>query len=141
MLRACIVQGSQQIWVAALWYWGHQLNNSTTATPPWWTVLILWPLAAMSFLFAYLMLYGLPGELPLVYSSEDFSSDSSVFPRILPSDATQGTQLPQDLVPQEARSLVPRIRSSSGLLVVWGKHHPLRHETVQVLTSPSALRS
>jgi alpha-1,3-glucan synthase len=28
--------------------------------PPWWIVLILWPLAIMSFVFAYVMLYGLP---------------------------------------------------------------------------------
>ncbi|PBK78186.1 modular protein with glycoside hydrolase family 13 and glycosyltransferase family 5 domains [Armillaria solidipes] len=60
-LRACIVQGSQQIWVAALWYWGHSLTGqSDDYTPPWWIVLIVWPLALMSFLFAYLMLYGLP---------------------------------------------------------------------------------
>ena len=59
-MRACLVQGSQQIWVAALWYWGHELNGQETSAPPWWVVLILWPLAAMSFAFAYLMLYGLP---------------------------------------------------------------------------------
>ena len=29
---------------------------------PWWIVLIVWPLAVMSFLFAYLMLFGLPGQ-------------------------------------------------------------------------------
>jgi len=28
ILRACIVQGSQQIWVAALWYWGDRLNSA-----------------------------------------------------------------------------------------------------------------
>jgi alpha-1,3-glucan synthase len=63
MLRACIVQGSQQIWVAALWYWGFQLQNASVGSlAPWWIVLIVWPLSAMSFLFAYLMLYGLPGK-------------------------------------------------------------------------------
>ncbi|KAI0748206.1 glycoside hydrolase family 13 and glycosyltransferase family 5 domain-containing protein [Daedaleopsis nitida] len=61
MLRACIVQGSQQIWVAALWYWGFILDGAAQdSLPPWWIVLIVWPLAVMSFLFAYLMLYGLP---------------------------------------------------------------------------------
>ncbi|KAI0306448.1 modular protein with glycoside hydrolase family 13 and glycosyltransferase family 5 domains [Multifurca ochricompacta] len=61
MLRACIVQGSQQIWVAALWYWGYQFQGVQQGyLPPWWIVLIVWPLAAISFLFAYLMLYGLP---------------------------------------------------------------------------------
>ncbi|KAF8636652.1 hypothetical protein AX17_003459 [Amanita inopinata Kibby_2008] len=60
-LRACIVQGSQQIWVAALWYWGNSLNGRPDGyIPPWWIILILWPLACMSFLFAYVMLYGLP---------------------------------------------------------------------------------
>ncbi|KAI0302169.1 modular protein with glycoside hydrolase family 13 and glycosyltransferase family 5 domains [Russula brevipes] len=61
MLRACIVQGSQQIWVAALWYWGFQLQSVERGhLPPWWIVLIVWPLSAISFLFAYVMLYGLP---------------------------------------------------------------------------------
>ncbi|KAI0035090.1 glycoside hydrolase family 13 and glycosyltransferase family 5 protein [Vararia minispora EC-137] len=61
MLRACIVQGTQQVWVAALFFWGYKLNSSAGSTaPPWWVVPIVWPLAVMSFLFAYLMLYGLP---------------------------------------------------------------------------------
>lgn len=61
ILRACIVQGSQQIWVAALWYWGSTLNSAQPGkVSPWWIVLIVWPLAILSFLFAYLMLYGLP---------------------------------------------------------------------------------
>ncbi|KAI5123355.1 hypothetical protein M0805_001776 [Coniferiporia weirii] len=59
-LRACIVQGSQQIWVAALWYWGHKLNGQNSSPPPWWIVLILWPLAIMCLSFSYLLLYGLP---------------------------------------------------------------------------------
>ncbi|KAH9842609.1 glycoside hydrolase family 13 and glycosyltransferase family 5 protein [Rhodofomes roseus] len=61
MMRACIVQGSQQVWVAALWYWGYQLDSvSAGYLMPWWVVLIVWPLAVISWLFAYLMLYGLP---------------------------------------------------------------------------------
>ncbi|KAG8934063.1 Cell wall alpha-1,3-glucan synthase ags1 [Tulasnella sp. 418] len=60
-MRACIVQGSQQIWVAALWYWGHQLNGAKPGSaPPWWIVLILWPLAIMSLVFAYCLQWGLP---------------------------------------------------------------------------------
>ena len=63
MLRACVVQGSQQIWVAALWYWGFQLQDAKDDNlAPWWIVLIVWPLSVISFLFSYLMLYGLPGE-------------------------------------------------------------------------------
>lgn len=60
-LRACVVQGSQQIWVAALWYWGNSLNGRPDGyVPPWYIVLATWPLAVMSFIFAFLMLYGLP---------------------------------------------------------------------------------
>ncbi|KZT42041.1 glycoside hydrolase family 13/glycosyltransferase family 5 protein [Sistotremastrum suecicum HHB10207 ss-3] len=60
-MRACIVQGSQQIWVAALWYWGNSLNGSVAAaTPPWWIVLIVWPLAALCLVFAYVLQFGLP---------------------------------------------------------------------------------
>ncbi|CCM02383.1 uncharacterized protein FIBRA_04479 [Fibroporia radiculosa] len=61
IMRACIVQGSQQIWVAALWYWGYTLDDAPAGNmAPWWIVLIVWPLAVMSVIFAYLMLYGLP---------------------------------------------------------------------------------
>jgi alpha-1,3-glucan synthase len=61
MLRACLVQGSQQLWVAALWYWGHKLDNITAAqAAPWWIICIVWPLAAMSLLFFFCLLYGLP---------------------------------------------------------------------------------
>ncbi|KAJ7285792.1 modular protein with glycoside hydrolase family 13 and glycosyltransferase family 5 domains [Mycena rebaudengoi] len=60
-MRACIVQGSQQIWVAALWYWGYTLNGvSDNYVPPWHICTIVWPLSVLSFVFAYLMLYGLP---------------------------------------------------------------------------------
>jgi alpha-1,3-glucan synthase len=62
-MRACIVQGSQQIWVAALWYWGYQLNGALTGSkPPWWIVLILWPLSIMSFVFMWCIFKGLPGS-------------------------------------------------------------------------------
>lgn len=61
IMRACVVQGSQQIWVAALWYWGNSLNGATgSSIAPWWIVTVVWPLSVMSFFFAYLMLYGLP---------------------------------------------------------------------------------
>ena len=63
ILRACIVQGSQQIWVAALWYWGDKLNNRAPgATTPWWIVCIVWPIAAVCLLFMFLLLRGLPGQ-------------------------------------------------------------------------------
>ena len=65
-IQACIVQGSLQIWVAALWYWGFKLSGATSSNgisnsaPPWWIVLILWPLALGCLASAYLLLYGLP---------------------------------------------------------------------------------
>jgi len=60
-MRACIVQGSQQIWVTALWYWGFRLNGATPdSKTPWWIVLILWPLAIMSFVFMVCIFKGLP---------------------------------------------------------------------------------
>ena len=61
ILRACIVQGTQQIWVTALWYWGDKLKAAQVGNiTPWWIVIAVWPLSVMSFVFAYLMLYGLP---------------------------------------------------------------------------------
>jgi alpha-1,3-glucan synthase len=82
-MRACIVQGSQQIWVAALWYWGYTLNGAPVDyLPPWYIVLVLWPLALMSFVFTYLMLYGLPGLSP--------------FPLLLHSDSERSRILPAD---------------------------------------------
>lgn len=66
ILRACVVQGSQQIWVAALWYWGDKLNNAVPGTLiPSWIVYFVWPLSAMSFLFMILLLRGLPGKSPI----------------------------------------------------------------------------
>ncbi|VDB82993.1 unnamed protein product [Peniophora sp. CBMAI 1063] len=60
MLRAVIVQGTQQVWIAALYYWGYKLGTGASESVPWWIVVVVWPLSIMSFAFAYLMLYGLP---------------------------------------------------------------------------------
>ncbi|PVF98937.1 putative cell wall alpha-1,3-glucan synthase [Serendipita vermifera] len=60
-LRACIVQGSQQIWVTALWYWGHRLNGALPGSrTPWWIVILLWPMATICFCFVWCLLTGLP---------------------------------------------------------------------------------
>lgn len=60
-LRATIVQGSQQLWVAALWYWGDRLNARVPGkTAPWWIVIILWPLAVLCVLFSFCLYRGLP---------------------------------------------------------------------------------
>jgi len=103
-MRACIVQGSQQIWVAALWYWGNSLNGREDGyVPPWWVLLAVWPLAAMSFVFAYLMLYGLPGRV--LY---DILSTHTELPnRVLPPDTTKGASLPENSFPTEACAMVP----------------------------------
>jgi alpha-1,3-glucan synthase len=71
ILRACIVQGSQQVWVAALWFWGYNLGQADMATP-WWIVCIVWPLSVMSFLFTVLLWRGLPGKPPIRESVWDF---------------------------------------------------------------------
>jgi alpha-1,3-glucan synthase len=63
ILRACIVQGSQQIWVAALWFWGDKLNTELPGQfTPRWIIYVVWPLSGLSFLFMFLMLRGLPGQ-------------------------------------------------------------------------------
>lgn len=61
-MRACIVQGLQQIWVSALWYWGYTLNGQdpTKYVPPRAICYVVFPLAAMSFTFAALLFKGLP---------------------------------------------------------------------------------
>ncbi|KZV90231.1 glycoside hydrolase family 13 and glycosyltransferase family 5 protein [Exidia glandulosa HHB12029] len=60
-LRATAVQGSQQLWVAALWYWGDQLNGRLPGkTAPWWIVIILWPLSIICMGFAFCLYRGLP---------------------------------------------------------------------------------
>ncbi|RXK40574.1 alpha-1,3-glucan synthase [Tremella mesenterica] len=60
--RACIVQGLQQIWVSALWYWGYTLNGIDPAlyVTPRAIMYVVWPLAVISLGFAYLMFRGVP---------------------------------------------------------------------------------
>lgn len=104
-MRACIVQGSQQIWVAALWYWGYELNGALPGSkPPWWIVLILWPLSIMSFVFMWCIFKGLPGPFSILVSI--YSTDY-MLRRILSPSPTKGSQLYQDPVPTQARRLVP----------------------------------
>ncbi|KAE9391982.1 hypothetical protein BT96DRAFT_979605 [Gymnopus androsaceus JB14] len=49
MLRACIVQGSQQLWVAALWYWGYKLNTEAVNYTPPWICVAVWSLSILCF--------------------------------------------------------------------------------------------
>lgn len=127
MMRACIVQGSQQVWVAALWYWGYQLSGvSTGYVMPWWIVLIVWPLAVMSCLFAYLMLYGLPG---MYFDVDRTHSAAHLSSRLLPASTTQGPSFPEDVIPPQNCALV-------SLFFVWFyavTHSPLRALASEIL--------
>ena len=60
--RACIVQGLQQIWVSALWFWGYTLNGTDPKTyvTPRAIMYVVWPMAVISLAFAYLLFFGLP---------------------------------------------------------------------------------
>ncbi|WAQ90638.1 hypothetical protein PtA15_13A37 [Puccinia triticina] len=62
--RACIVQGTQQVWVGALWYWGFKLQNvdptNAALAPPGWINAITLSLGAGCFFIAYILFTGLP---------------------------------------------------------------------------------
>lgn len=62
--RACVVQGTQQIWVAALWYWGFKLQgtdpSNTASVPPAWINVFTLALAMISFSVGYILYIGLP---------------------------------------------------------------------------------
>ncbi|KIY53580.1 glycoside hydrolase family 13/glycosyltransferase family 5 protein [Fistulina hepatica ATCC 64428] len=60
MLRAVMVQGTSQLWTAALWYWGSKMSGSDDNVLDWWIVCIVWPLGAISFVFGFLLIKGLP---------------------------------------------------------------------------------
>ncbi|KAL8279670.1 hypothetical protein RQP46_007983 [Phenoliferia psychrophenolica] len=61
--RACVVQGTQQIWLAALWFWGFKLSgrNSAATVPSIWILCATVPLAFICLALAYVTLFGLPG--------------------------------------------------------------------------------
>ncbi|KAL8276805.1 hypothetical protein RQP46_010810 [Phenoliferia psychrophenolica] len=63
VFRACVVQGTQQIWLAALWFWGFKLSgkDSTSSVPSVCILCATIPLAVISFVLAYVLLKGLPG--------------------------------------------------------------------------------
>ncbi|MBW0472818.1 hypothetical protein O181_012533 [Austropuccinia psidii MF-1] len=62
--RACVVQGTQQIWVAALWYWGFKLQgvnpSDVTSAPPAWINVFTFLLAVACFFIGYILYTGLP---------------------------------------------------------------------------------
>ncbi|KAA1078201.1 Cell wall alpha-1,3-glucan synthase ags1 [Puccinia graminis f. sp. tritici] len=62
--RACVVQGTQQIWIAALWYWGFKLQGTnptdTASVPPAWINAFTLTLAITCFGIGYVLYIGLP---------------------------------------------------------------------------------
>ena len=84
IFRACVVQGTQQIYVAVLWYWGAYLTNFTTAggqtsqlitSGPMVTAITV-PIAAFLWAIGVVLLFGLPsfyrsspGRMPSFYPS------------------------------------------------------------------------
>ena len=85
VFRACVIQGTQQIYVAALWYWGSVLNKrsidgiASTADPitsTWKITAIALPIAFALWGIGLLMWFGLPtyyrqapGGMPSFYKS------------------------------------------------------------------------
>lgn len=84
MLRACIIQGTQQVYVAALWYWGAAqtkltsegtLTSSTLLSNPIATA-ITTPIAVFMWACGLALYFGLPkyyrqspGRVPSFYTS------------------------------------------------------------------------
>ncbi|KAM0746951.1 hypothetical protein T439DRAFT_383591 [Meredithblackwellia eburnea MCA 4105] len=60
--RACIVEGSQQLWVAALWYWGYRLraNNNQDVVQSRFILIATVPLAALCLTLAIVNFLSLP---------------------------------------------------------------------------------
>ncbi|MCJ1461113.1 Cell wall alpha-1,3-glucan synthase ags1, partial [Mycoblastus sanguinarius] len=84
VFRACVIQGTQQAYVVALWFWGSRLTKDTqagiiTATPiadTWKMTAICGPIVAILWSFGILMYLGLPdyyrqapGKVPSFYRS------------------------------------------------------------------------
>ncbi|KUJ12806.1 alpha-1,3-glucan synthase Ags2 [Mollisia scopiformis] len=76
--RACIIQGTQQIYICALWFWGAHLNSASYSTDPLSKTMayILIPLSVVLSSIAFLLLYGLPsyyhqspGKIPSLFPS------------------------------------------------------------------------
>ncbi|CED84111.1 alpha--glucan synthase [Phaffia rhodozyma] len=62
VFRACVIQGLQQCWTAALWWWGSLLvnNDPTKYIAPRAVLYVVWPLALISMVFFVTTWWGLP---------------------------------------------------------------------------------
>ncbi|KAI1614097.1 hypothetical protein EDD36DRAFT_417944 [Exophiala viscosa] len=85
VFRACVIQGTQQIYVVALWYWGSYLNKSTSngletasdsISSTWKITAITLPVAMLLWAVGLVMWFGLPtyyrqapGRMPSFYKS------------------------------------------------------------------------
>ncbi|EEB07807.1 alpha-1,4-glucan synthase Ags1 [Schizosaccharomyces japonicus yFS275] len=81
VFRACLVQGTQQVWSAAIWYWGAYLSKANTSLTANYKIspvipAITWPLACLSVLFFFMLrnglpdyYYQLPGKIPAFYTA------------------------------------------------------------------------
>lgn len=93
--RACVIQGSQQIFAAGLWYWGHRLATLSAAgllqsshlTTPSTVTAVTWPLAVTLFAIGIALFMGLPdyyrqlpGRIPAFYQSVTRRKLVLVFP-------------------------------------------------------------
>lgn len=76
--RACIIQGTQQIYICALWFWGAHLNSASYSITPLSRTMsyVLIPISVILSSVAFLLLYGLPsyyhqlpGKIPSLFPS------------------------------------------------------------------------
>jgi hypothetical protein len=82
--RACVIQGTQQIFAAGLWYWGHQLATlsaagmlqTTNLTTSSIVTAVTWPIAVALIGIGVCLFLGLPdyyrqlpGRIPAFYQS------------------------------------------------------------------------
>ena len=85
VFRACVIQGAQQIYVVALWYWGSLINKRNvegisthfdSVAGTWKITAITFPIAALLWAVGLIMWFGLPnyyrqqpGKMPSFYKS------------------------------------------------------------------------
>ncbi|EPY51942.1 alpha-1,3-glucan synthase Mok11 [Schizosaccharomyces cryophilus OY26] len=67
VIRACFIQGCQQLWSSALWYWGSYMNSkpnkfgvSEQVHSVRWVYAIVWSISLMMLCFSVLLYKGLP---------------------------------------------------------------------------------
>ena len=77
VFRACVIQGTQQVYICALWFWGSRLSHSAVINPVSKTITpVLFTASALLFLIGFILYTGLPsyyrqtpGKLPSLYAS------------------------------------------------------------------------